>query len=477
MSDSSLMSNSTVQVPSQGRIDASCRLPLLALFSGAALWLFVAAVAALLASMSFHKPAMFADCMWMSYGRIQSVAKVALLYGFCLPAGYGIALWLAARLGRTHLASSFVATVAAKLWHLGVFIGAFGILCGASTGYEGFEMPAYAAFMLFMAAVLLGFVGLVTIHQRTEKELYPSLWFIITGLLWFPWILSTAILLLGVSPVRGVAQSVVAAWYLNNLQFVVPGLFGMGAALYFIPKLAGKVLYSRHLALFALLALVLFGSWAGIGIGGPLPAWIGALSGIATVFAVVPVLAHMDNLRRTCCINAPEPEARFFSFSVPLLVLGVVLAAIGTFAQQTHFTLFRTGHTALLIQGFFAFVALGGIYHVFPKVAGLKWPCPSFVRVHLWLAVGGVLLIALPYVIGGWQQGAKLNQASLPFVDVAKSSLMPIRVATMGELFWAIGSLLFAGNVFLLAIRCARACWRPFVSEVTSILPASEVKA
>jgi cytochrome c oxidase cbb3-type subunit 1 len=453
MSDSSLTPTSSVPAPSQAEIDASCRVPVVALFSSAAVWLLVSAVAALFASMSFHKPSMFADCMWMSYGRILPVAKTALLYGFCLPAAFGLAFWLAARLGRAEFVGRTVSTCAVVLWNVGTLLGVFGILCGGNNGYEGFEIPRYAALLLFVASVVFGYTGLVTIHNRTQKELYPSLWFIITGLLWFPWILSTAILSLDESPVRGVVQAAVAAWYLNNLQFVVLGLFGIGAALYFFPKLSGRELYSKHLALFSLLTLMLFGSWGGVGIGGPLPAWIGALSSIAAVFAVLPVLAHVDNTRRVCCWKAPEAEAKFFSFSSLMLLLAAVLAAVGAFVTQTHFTLFRAGQSALLVQGFFGLIALGGVYHVLPKVADLKLPIQGFVRTHLWLALAGVLLIAVPFLSGGWSQGAKLNDASIRFVDVAKSTLMPIRLATVGELLWALGSVLLCANVLVIKMR------------------------
>jgi len=468
------------KVPTQDAIDASCRVPLLALFAGAALWLLIAAVAALLASMSFHKPDMFADKMWLSYGRILPFARHALLYGFCLPAGLGLALWLAARLSRTTSASSFVAGVGAKLWNLGVFIGGFGILCGASTGYEGFELPHYAGFMLLVAAVLLGYVVLATIHQRTEKELYPTQWFIIGGVFWFSWILTTAVCLLGVSPVRGVTQSVVHYWYLNNLQLVVLGLFGLGALFYFIPKLAGKDLPSRQLALFTFFTLIFFGSWVGIPEGGPLPAWMGTLSGIAAIFAVIPALAVVENLRHACCFKAPAAEARFFSFAVLFFVLASALNFLGalpSLSRTLDFTLFRTAQTQMLLLGFFCLVALGGIYHVLPRVADIKWPFAGLVRLHFWLALAGVLFIVAPGIIGGWQQGTKLAQPSVAFLDIAKGTLMPIRMASLGETLWALGALLFAANVFALVLARVRTSVKPFVADVTTPVSASEVKA
>ena len=47
----------------------------------------------------------------------------------------------------------------------------------------------------------------------------------------------------------------------------------------------------------------------------------------------------------------------------------------------------------------------------------------------------------------------------------------------MGELLWALGSVLFVANVFTLVYQRARVCVKPFVTEVTAIIPASEVKA
>jgi cytochrome c oxidase cbb3-type subunit 1 len=479
MSDSSLSSSPTTPVPSQDAIDASCRLPLLAIFPGAVLWLVVAAVAAMFASISFHKPGLFGDCAWMSYGRILPVAKTSLLYGFCLPTGYGLAFWMAARLGRTTLAFAIETGIAAKLWNLGVFIGVFGILCGAGTGYEGFEMPRYAMIILMAASILWGVAGLSTIHRRTEAGLYPSHWFIIAGVLWFPWILSTATMLLGVMPVRGVAQSVVHWWYLGNLQVVVLGLFGLAAVFYFMPKLASRDLHSENLARFTFFTLLLFGSWVGMPVGGPLPAWMGVLSSVAALCLVVSVVSVVENVRHSCSFNAPDPEARFFSFAIPMLMLAVVIgacAALPPLAPRVDFTLVRSGQIQLLVAGFFCMVAMGGIYHVLPRVVAAKWPFPSLIRAHLWLATLGVLLIAGAYLIGGWQQGAKLAQADIKFVDVARGVLMPIRIATMGECFWTLGCLFFAANAGVLVARTMFATMKPFVADITVTRPLPEVK-
>ena len=52
------------------KLDASCRVPLLALCGGAALWLVVGSVLAMIASIKFHAPDFLADCPWLTYGRV-----------------------------------------------------------------------------------------------------------------------------------------------------------------------------------------------------------------------------------------------------------------------------------------------------------------------------------------------------------------------------------------------------------------------
>src|ERR1017187_10127349 len=104
-------------------IDASCRLPLVVLFLCAAGWLVVGSEVTLIASLKFHAPGFLADCAWLTSGRVRPASLNCLLYGFCLPAGLGVALWLLGRLGRTRLALPWLITVGAVCWNVGVVAG------------------------------------------------------------------------------------------------------------------------------------------------------------------------------------------------------------------------------------------------------------------------------------------------------------------------------------------------------------------
>src|SRR6266566_1848675 len=131
-------------------LDASCRIPLLLIFVSAAKWLVIGSILGLIASIKFHSPNFLADCPWLTYGRVRPATVNIMLYGFCLQAGLGIALWMFARLGRARLAQGAMITLGAVLWNLGVLVGVLGILAGDSTGFENLEMPRYAALLVFL---------------------------------------------------------------------------------------------------------------------------------------------------------------------------------------------------------------------------------------------------------------------------------------------------------------------------------------
>ena len=467
---------------STSRIDASCRLPLFVLFGGAATWLVLSSVFSLVASLKFHSPAMFASHAWLSYGRAYPAWSHLLVYGFCIPSGLGVALWLLARLGRVELARPWLIAFSAKLWHLGVLVGLVAILAGQTTGYEWFELPRYSAVILFIAFVLITVWAFVTYSQRTVEELYPSQWFILAALFWFPWIFSTATLLLQFFPVRGVVQAAVNWWYVGNLLNVWLTLVGLASTFYLLPKLSGRPLQSYYLALLAFLTLILFGTWTGIPHHAALPAWMPALSSGASVMSLIPVLAVATIVALTVRgtkVSCGGGPLCFTKFGAWALVLATVLLALSTspgVARVTDYTWFGHGQTSLRIYGFFGMTMLGAIYHIFPHVAGANRVSARLMRINFWLFMSGTLIFALPLMAGGIAQGLKLANPNIAFLDASKAALMAFRLSTLGELLLLAGSLVFLFNLSSAIVNYYRLLCKTAYEDATEQLEPVGVK-
>jgi cytochrome c oxidase cbb3-type subunit 1 len=448
---------------SSAEVDASCRAPVLLLFLSAAGWLLAASILGFIASLKFHSPSLLADYSWFTYGRVHPGASNALIYGFAVQAGLGVLLWLVCHLGRAKLAAPALVIAGWLFWNVGVTIGVLGILNGESTGFEWLELPRYASGLLFFAYLAIGLSGMLSFHQRSERQLFISQWFLLAALFWFPWIYSTANLLLVVQPVRGTLQSVIGWWYANNLTTIWFGFVGLATAFYFVPKLTNRPLYSHYLGIFVFWTLVIFGSWGGIPAAVPVPAWMPALSTFAAVLTIVPILAAAVNVKQTLCGQSSKLWASssllFIAFGAVAYLISGLMGAITSIAEVsvvTNFTWFLPAQTQLALYGFFAMTMFGAIYYIVPRLTQTEFPSPKLVRWHFWLAALGILIYVVPLAIGGVKEGFALNDKSIPFLDVVKSTLPFLRASTTGDLLMAVGHLFFLLNLFGLLSRLGR---------------------
>ena len=465
------------------QIDSSCRLPLISLFGGAAVWLALSSVLGLLASLKFHAPAMFANCACLSYGRLFPASQFLLVYGFCIPAGLGVGLWLLARLGRVELAQPFLVTIGATLWQIGVLVGLIAILAGENTGFEWLEMPRYASVILFFSFLLITLWAFVTHSRRSAGELYPSQWFTLASLFWFPWILTTATLLLQWFPVRGMAQASIAWWFAGNLLNVWLTLAGLAATYYFLPKLAARPLQSRYLALFVILTTMVFGTWTGIPASAALPAWMPSLSAGTKLLLLVPALAVAASVVLTCrgsttpCNGGSYCFTKFGAWSLVAASVLVALTASPQISRITDFTWFSHGQNAIRIYGFFAMTMFAAIYFILPLLVGEGRICPIGTRLHFWLTMGGTLLLGFPLVIAGVIQGLKLVNPEIAFLDAMKSSLMPFRLSTLGETMIVLGNVVFLFNISRGILRYYCSLCKTACADMTTVLQPAGVKS
>ena len=435
--------------------EASHPAGMLILFAGAALWMLAALLLGLLDSLKFHAPAFLAGQAYLSYGRVDAARNAVFLYGFGAPSALGLALWLSCRLGRATLAGPGVVFIGAVLWNLAVALGAGAILCGGGTGVEYFEMPLWCARILFAAYLLIGVCALLTFHQREPGPLYPSQWFVVGSLFWFPWIFSTAALVVLFAPARGVLQASTAWWCARNFDTVFLGFAGLASAFYFIPKLLGRPLHSHYQAALVFWTLALFGSWGGIPAGAPLPSWIISLGVAGTVLTAVPVLAVATNFYQTARedLNAldADPTLRFTCAGLMFWIIAgaqQIVGALPGVSAITDFTWFGAAQKEMFHYGFFAMTVFGALYYIVPRLLGLDhsaW-CPKLLKGHFFLTFLGVLISCLSLLAAGIGQGILLANAGNSFMDVMRRTMPPVRVSLLGDLFLAAGTVLFLLN-------------------------------
>jgi cytochrome c oxidase cbb3-type subunit 1 len=447
--------------------EASCPVGLLTLFAGAVLWLLVASLLGLRNSLNFHAPGLLAGHGYLSYGRVHAASNAALLYGFGVPSALGLGLWLLCRLGRASLAGPAVVFIGAIFWNIAVTLGVAAILCGGSTGFDGFELPAWCAPILFVAYLMIGLCALLTFHRREPGHLYPSQWFVVGSLFWFPWIFSTAALVLLYGPSRGVLQASTAWWYGHNFDTVFLGLAGLASAFYFIPKLLGRPLHSHYQAALAFWTIALFGSWGGIPDGAPLPSWIISLGVVGTVLTAVPVLTVATNFYQTVredldALDA-DPTLRFTYVGLIFWIIAgaqQIVGALPSVSSITDFTWFGAAQKELFHYGFFALTVFGALYYIVPRLLGLEagvWR-PTLLKGHFFLTVFGVLLSYLSLLVAGIGQGILLADSGNAFADVMRRTMLPVRVSMMGDLLVATGTILFLLNLAGVLAAACRQC-------------------
>jgi cytochrome c oxidase cbb3-type subunit 1 len=423
-----------------------------------------------------------ADCPWLTYGRVYPAQLNLFVYGFAIPTVLAVGLWILMQAGRTSLAYSGAAVLGGILWNIGVLTGLVAILSGASTGYEMLEMPKGPVTFLFLGYVAIGVSALGTFSRREEGALRASQWYLLAALFWFPWIFTTANLLLQWFPVRGVMQSLIAWWYAGNLNYVFFWLAGLGIIFHFLPLLAGNRLHSRYLAIFAFWLIVLFGGWVGIPHGAPVPAWIPSVSVAFSFVLILAVLAVERNCRRTAHENMPDsPRGPLFGFQV-FAVLSYVAAgfltvfvALEPISQLVRHTWVVPAVAKLNGYGFLGMALFGAVYFIVPKLTGEDWPLPKLVKAHFWLGGIGLIVFVLSLIGAGLLQGIKLGDPAVPFLDVQKAMLMPFRMSTIGDLLMLVAHLLLAWNFKLLMYRRWRVCCKQAVRELTAT--TAEVKA
>jgi len=452
----------TVAVPEltpadRAAIDRSLRLPVLYLFASATGWLLLAILFGFIASLKLQSPEFLGNYSWLTYGRVWPAYFDAFIYGWAIPSGIGAALWVIARVNGVALGRPLVPAIAAGVWNIGVAAGILEILAGNSQGFQFFEFPRYVAVILFISYALIAAWAAVMLREGEAAGESVSCWYFSAAFIWFPWLLGAAYLLLTVSHVPGVMQSLVAAWFAQGLIGLWFVSVGLGVIYYLIPKGTGRPIYSRQLALLGFWSFALFWGWTSSTrlTGGPLPVWLITVGIGASILMLIPVATVAANfamtLRGSFHKIASDPSVRFAGFAAASWVaasLLAILTSLRSVDHVTHFTQVSIGVTHLFIFAFYSMAIFGAMYYIIPRLLGREWFKADFIQWHFWGAAYGIGLMVFLLILSGINQGFAWNDPAEYKSNVAVTDAF-MAFLRVGGLAW----LLLIASIVVFAIH------------------------
>ena len=309
-----------------------------------------------------------------------------------------------------------------------------------------------------------------TIAKRRIKEIYISNWFygaliIVIAMLHIVNNLELPVTLTkSYSLYAGAQDAIVQWWYGHNAVsffFTTPFLELM---YYFVPKQAGRPVYSYRLSIVHFWALIAIYIWAG-----PhhlhysaLPDWVQSLGMIMSLVLLAPSCGGMINgimtLSGAWHKLRTDPTLRFLVVSLSCYGMSTFegpMMSIKTVNALSHNTDWTIGHVHSGALGWVAMISIGAIYHLIPVLyKRAKMYSIELLNVQCWMStIGTVLNIAsmwVDYVAQGlmWRAFNTDGTLTYSFAESIEGSYPGYMVRLFGGGIFFVGMLIMAYNVW-----------------------------
>jgi len=387
----------------------------------AAFWLLVGSAIGEYVGIKFVIPE--ADNIsWLSFGRLRPVHTNIVFWGWASLGILGLGYYVVPTVSNTKLYSIKWGWIALVLTNLQVVLGSISLMAGINNGGGEFREYIWPIMALFAVALILTTVNFIkTIANRTTKEIYISNWFIVSALIFTIIVALTAYLPFWQN---GIGETIVQGYYMHSGVGMWFTLFTVGLLYYFIPQQLNKPIYAYSLGILAFWTQILFYTIIGSHhfVFSSIAWWLQTVAIVGSMGMIIPVVAATINFVMTFKGHGNKVAN---SYTLPFFLTAVVyyfmVSMQGTaeaFRYTNliwHFTDFTVAHSHLGFYGIITFAIWGGTYAIVPRLTG-KEPPQALVGAHFWLAFIGLLLYAVPLMIGGTLKGLMWMDEK-PFID------------------------------------------------------------
>ncbi|WP_275672598.1 cytochrome-c oxidase, cbb3-type subunit I [Thermomonas flagellata] len=434
------------------------------------LWGIVGMLVGVIVATQLYWPHLFEGIPWLSYGRLRPLHTNAVIFAFGGSALMATSLYVVQRTSHVRLLSDKLAAFVFWGWQAVIVAAAITLPLGItqSKEYAELEWPIDILITVVWVAYAVLFFG--TIARRKVTHIYVANWF------YGAFIIAVALLHVvnnlalpstltkSYSLYSGAVDAMVQWWYGHNAVgfFLTAGFLGM--MYYFVPKQAGRPIYSYRLSIVHFWALIAVYMWAGphhlmytalpdwaqsLGMVFSLillaPSWGGAINGIMTLSGVWHKL-------RT------DPILKFLIVSLSFYMMSTFegpMMSIKTVNSLSHYTDWTIGHVHSGALGWVAMISIGSIYSLLPRMFSLKemWST-RLVDVHFWIHTIGVVFYIAAMWIAGVMQGLMWRATNADgtltytFVEALNATYPYYLARLVGGLMVLSGMFLMAWNVY-----------------------------
>jgi len=403
---------------------------------------------------------------FLSYGRLRPLHTNAVIFAFGGCALFASSYYVVQRTSHTPLFAPKLAEFTFWGWQLVILLAAITLPLGMTSSKEYAELEWPIDILIAVVWVSYAVVFFGTIAKRKTSHIYVANWF------FGAFILTIAILHIvnnievpvsltkSYSAYAGVQDAMIQWWYGHNAVgfFLTAGFLGI--MYYFVPKQAERPVYSYRLSVVHFWALIFTYMWAG-----PhhlhytaLPDWTQSIGMIFSLVLLAPSWGGMINgimtLSGAWHKLRDDPILKFLVTSLSFYGMSTFegpMMSIKTVNALSHYTDWTIGHVHSGALGWVAFVSIGAIYYMIPRLVGKeKMHSTKLIEIHFWIATLAIVLYIASMWISGVMQGLMWRAVNpdgtltYSFVESVKSSYP----------FWFIrflGGAMYLGSMFIMA--------------------------
>ena len=407
---------------------------------------------------------------WLHFGRLRPLHTNAVIFAFGGSALFATSYWCVQRTSHARLWGGPLVPFTFWGWQIVIVLAAITLPLGITTSkeYAELEWPIDILITLVWVSYALVFFG--TIAVRKVSHIYVANWFfgafiIAVALLHIVNSMEVPVSLTkSYSMYSGVQDAMIQWWYGHNAVgfFLTAGFLGM--MYYFVPKQAGRPVYSYRLSVVHFWALIFTYMWAG-----PhhlhytaLPDWTQSVGMVFSLILLAPSWGGMINgimtLSGAWHKLRDDPILKFLITSLSFYGMSTFegpMMSIKTVNALSHYTDWTVGHVHSGALGWVAMVSIGSIYYLLPKLFGKsEMYSTKLVTAHFWIAtIGTVLYIASMWIAGVmqglmWRAVNADGTLAYSFVESVKGSYPFWAIRWLGGVLFLSGMLIMAYNMF-----------------------------